>query len=115
MISSAPTPQPETNKDRLPLWVILLLGVFLMLRLVDLSHQGSVKKNGRLSQNLAGQVSEKTMQSNISANWSAKSAYLSTYTQLGGSVVPNPSTLREALKSAEELQTDTNKIGRAHV
>jgi len=108
MISPAPTPQPETNKDRLPLWVILLLGVFLMLRLVDLSHQGSVKKNGRLSQNLAGQVSEKTMQSNISANWSAKSAYLSTYTQLGGSVVPSPSTLREALKSAEELQTDTN-------
>ena len=105
---SPPISLPDQSKDRLPLWVMVLLGVFLVLRIVDLSHLGGVKKNGRLSQNLTGQVSEKTMQANISANWSAKSAYLSTYALGGGSTAPNPVTLREALKSAEELQTDTN-------
>ncbi len=105
---SPQSPAPGQPKDRLPLWVIILLGVFLVLRVIDLSHLGGVKKNGRLSQNLSGQVSEKTMQANISANWSAKSAYLSTFAQPGGSTALSPTMLREALKSAEELQTNTS-------
>ena len=98
---------PTERGDRLPLWVIILLALFLLLRVVDLCHLGAAKKGGRLLHTLAGQVSEKTMQANLSANWAAKSAFLSSFARPGASVAPNPATLREALKSAEELQTDT--------
>ena len=103
MISFSPT----ERSDRLPLWVIALLALFLVLRVIDLYHLGGVKKNGRLSQNLVGQVSDKTMQATLSANWQAKSAFLSSYAKPGPNVIPNNSALREALQSAEELQTDT--------
>jgi len=100
-------PSATEHGDRLPLWVILLLALFVALRVVDLYHLGGVKKNGRLSQSLAGQVNEKTMQADLSANWAAKSAFLSSYSKPGLRVIPNAVALREALKSAEELQTDT--------
>ncbi len=100
------SPSPTERGDRLPLWVIALLILFLILRVLDL-HTLSGGKAGRLSQKLSGQVNEQTMQATLSTNWEAKSAYLSSYAGRGPNVVLNAVTLREALKSAEELQTDT--------
>lgn len=94
-------PQPANPGDRLPLWVIALLAVFLVLRVVDLVP---ARHGARLSQQLAGQVDEKTMLAMQSTNLTAKQAYVAS---LGtpGEAAPDPKGLEEALKSAETLQT----------
>jgi len=92
---------PANSGDRLPPWVIALLVVFLALRVVDLLPE---RHSGRLSQQLTGQVDEKTMSALLSTNLTTKQAFIAS---LGkpGAAAPDPKGLGEALKSAETLQT----------
>lgn len=92
---------PFDRRDGLPVWVAVLLVVFVVLRIIDLVP---ARHGARLSQQLAGQVDEKTMNAMLSTNLTAKQAFA---TSLGrpGDAAPDPKGLREALKSAETLQT----------
>jgi membrane protease YdiL (CAAX protease family) len=94
-------PQPASSGDRLPPWVIVLLVVFLTLRVVDLLP---ARHSARLSQQLAGQVDEKTMSAMLSTNLTTKQAYVASLGKLGDAA-PDSKGLQEALKSAETLQT----------
>ena len=94
-------PPPDT-RDRLPLWVIALLGLFLVLRVVELHGDLSAGRSGHLS-SLTGQVDEKTMSATMTANWEAKTAYLAALARPAAD--PDPAALKEALKAAETLQT----------
>ena len=100
-------PAPPERGDRLPVWVVVLLVLFLALRVLELSDGWVKKPGGRLSQSLAGSVDEKTMAETMSTSWAAKSAFLTMLGQPGRSG-PDPKALREALKSAEDLQKDTH-------
>ena len=93
-------PQTANRKDRLPLWVIVLLVVFLALRVADLLP---MRHSARLSQQLAGQVDEKTMNAMLSTNVAAKQAYVASLARPGDDA-PDPKGLREALALAETLQ-----------
>jgi len=94
-------PQPASSGDRLPPWVIVLLVVFLTLRVVDLLP---ARHSARLSQQLAGQVDEKTMSAMLSTNLTTKQAYVASLGKQGDAA-PDSKGLQEALKSAETLQT----------
>ena len=94
-------PQPANKGDRLPPWVIALLVIFLVLRVVDLLP---ARHSARLSQQLTGQVDEKTMQAMLSTNMTTKQAYIASLAK-PGDAAPDPKGLRDALKSAETLQT----------
>ena len=93
---------PPDARDRLPLWVIALLAVFLVLRVLDLHGALSGGHTARVS-SMAGQTDEQTMGGLINSNMQAKTAYLQSYTQ-PGSAGPDPAALRGALKTAESLQ-----------
>ena len=94
-------PQSADRGDRFPIWVIVLLVVFLALRVVDLLP---ARHSAHLSQQLAGQVDDKTMNAMLSTNLTAKQAFVAS---LGrpGDAAPDAKGLRDALKSAETLQT----------
>ncbi len=96
-------PPPTDQGDRLPLWVIALCAVFLLLRVFDLlpTHEG-----GHLSQQMVGQVDEKTMTDMVDTNTKAKTAFVSEFGKPGDSA-PDGKSLREALHSAESLQKKT--------
>jgi len=100
-------PMASEQRDRLPLWVIVLFVVFLALRVGDLYNLSQAKKGGRLSQSLAGSVDEKTMSSTLATNWAAKTAFVTSFGQPGRSG-PDRKSLQEALKEAESLQKDTH-------
>lgn len=91
------------TRDRLPVWVIVLLCVFLVLRVADLVGELNVGHSGHLPP-LAGSADEKTMTETITTNWEAKTAYFTSYSQ-SGAAVPDAAALRGALKSAEAVQT----------
>ncbi len=93
---------PPDARDRLPVWVIVLLGLFLVLRVVELHGDLSAGRSGHLP-SLTGQVDEKTMAATMTANWEAKTAYLASLVRPAAG--PDPAALREALKAAETLQT----------
>ena len=95
---------PDT-RDRLPIWVIVLLAVFLILRVVELHGDLAASRNSHVSA-LVGQVDEKTMSATISVNWQAKTAYMASFGR-PGPAAPDPAGLRAALKSAETLQSGT--------
>ena len=101
-MSVTPLFPPSDTRDRLPVWVIVLLGLFLTLRIADLAGDLSAGRSGHLS-SLTGQTDEKTMSATITTSWQAKSAYLTSYGK-SGPVAPDPVALRGALKSAEVLQ-----------
>jgi membrane protease YdiL (CAAX protease family) len=107
MTVSVPTPlfPPPDARDRLPLWVVVLLGVFLVLRVADLHGDLKASRNAHVS-SLAGQVDEKTMGATLTTNWEAKTAYITSFTR-PGDAAPDKAALREALKSAETLQSGT--------
>ena len=94
-------PRPANPGDRLPVWVAVLLVVFLVLRVSDLLP---AQHSARLSQQLAGQVDDKTMNALLSTNLTAKQAYVASLAKSAGDAAPDPKGLREALKSAETLQ-----------
>lgn len=96
----------EGRGDTLPAWVIALLVVFLALRLFDLYAPWAAGKNGRLSQQLAGAVDDKTMAAIIESSTQAKSAFSASLGKTHGGA-PDPKGLREALKAAETLQKGT--------
>jgi len=104
MTVSSPPPlfPPPDTRDRLPLWVIILLGVFLVLRVAELHGSLSGGRNARVSA-MAGQVDEQTMSGMLYTNIQAKIAYLQSYSQ-PGSDAPDPAALRGVLKTAESLQ-----------
>lgn len=94
---------PFDRRDSLPLWVWPLIILFLVLRVVDLwpaSH------HGRLAQQLAGQVDDKTMSATITTNWAAKTAFVVSFGR-PGEAAPDPKALREALNAAQTLQKGT--------
>ncbi len=95
---------PPDTRDRLPVWVIVLLALFLTLRVAEVSGEFSAARTSHLS-SMTGQVDEKTMAATLTTNWQAKTAYLTTFA--GVSREPDPKSLREALKSAEALQKDS--------
>ena len=95
-------PPPDT-RDRLPVWVIVLLGLFLVLRVVELHGDLSAGRSGHLS-SLTGQVDEKTMAATLTTNWEAKTAYLGSYVK-PGPIAPDSQALRAALTAAEKIQT----------
>ena len=99
--SLAASPPPDT-RDRLPLWVIVMLAVFLVLRVVELHGDLATSRSSHVS-SLAGQVDEKTMAATLSVNWQAKMAYMTSFGR-PGLAPPDPAGLRAALKSAEALQ-----------
>ncbi len=103
-------PVPDT-RDRLPVWVIALLGLFLVLRIVELHGNLAAGRSGHLS-SLTGQVDSKTMAATLTTNWAAKSAYLTSYAT-PGAAAPDPAALKEALKSAETLQAGSPSPGAA--
>ena len=92
---------PFDRRDGLPVWVAVLLVIFLVLRVADLLP---TRHSARLSQQLAGQVNEKTMNAMLSTNLAAKQAYVASLAR-PGDTAPDTKGLREALKSAETLQT----------
>ena len=96
------SPLPPETRDRLPLWVIALLGLFLVLRVVELHGDLAAGRSGHLS-SLTGQVDEKTMSATMTTNWEAKTAYLAALARPAAD--PDPAALKEALKAAETLQT----------
>jgi len=104
MTVSSPTPlfPPPDTRDRLPLWVIVLLGVFLVLRVLDLHGSLSGGRNAHVSA-MAGQVDEKTMAGTLDTNMQAKAAYISSFSR-PGSAAPDAAALRGVLKTAESLQ-----------
>ncbi len=93
---------PTDTRDRLPLWVLVLLGLFLALRVVELHGDLSAGRNGHLS-SLTGQTDEKTIEAKVMASMDAKSAYLDSYGK-PGAAVPAAAALRQALKEAETFQ-----------
>ena len=93
--------RPPDRRDGLPAWVVVLLLVFLTLRVADLLP---ARHGAHLSQQLAGEVDEKTMNAMLSTNLAAKQAYVASLGRPGGTV-PDPKDLREALTLAETLQT----------
>lgn len=93
-------PPPDT-RDRLPVWVIVLLGLFLALRVVELHGDLAAGRSGHLP-SLTGQVDEKTMAATMTANWEAKTAYIAALARPAAD--PDPAALKEALKAAETLQ-----------
>lgn len=101
-MSVTPLFPPSDTRDRLPVWVIVLLGLFLTLRIAELAGDLSAGRSGHLS-SLTGQTDEKTMSATITTSWEAKSAYLTSYGK-SGPAAPDPVALRGALKSAEILQ-----------
>ncbi|MGI4789983.1 MAG: CPBP family intramembrane glutamic endopeptidase [Janthinobacterium lividum] len=103
--SSLPASPPPDTRDRLPLWVVVLLFAFFALRLVNLHGDLAASRNSHVA-SLIGQVDEKTMGDTVSTNWQAKSAYLSSLGK-SDSAMPDAAGLRSALKSAESLQTES--------
>ena len=101
-------PPPSERGDRLPVWVIVLLALFLLLRVTSLFQDATAKTGRRLSQSLAGSVDDKTMEETLTANWTAKSAFAQGLGQPGKPGQPDAKFLRDALKSAEALQKDTH-------
>ena len=95
-----PSPPPD-RRDGLPAWVAVLLVVFLVLRVADLLPIGH---GARLSQQINGQVDEKTMGAMLSTDVAAKQAYVASFGK-PGAAAPDPEGLRGALASAETLQT----------
>ena len=93
--------RPANRGDRLPPWVVALLLIFLALRVADLLP---TRHSGRLSQQLSGQVDEKTMDAMLSTNLAAKQAYIASLGR-AGDAAPDRKGLQEALDSAENLQT----------
>lgn len=104
MTVSSPSPlfPPPDTRDRLPLWVILLLGVFLVLRVAELHGSLSGGHTARVSA-MAGQVDEKTMSGMLYTNIQAKIAYVQSLSR-PGSTAPDTTALHGALKEAESLQ-----------
>ena len=105
MTDASPRPPlfpPTDVRDRLPLWVIALLAVFLVLRVLDLHGALSGGHNAHVS-SMAGQVNDQTMGGLINSNIQAKNAYLQSYSQTG-STSPDPAALGGALRTAESLQ-----------
>ena len=100
-------PPPAERGDRLPVWVVVLLALFLLLRVVGLFQDAAAKSGGRLSQSLAGSVDDKTMEETLSTNLTTKSAFALSAAQPGKGAFDTKS-LRDALKSAEALQKDTH-------
>ncbi len=110
-------PPASDPRDRLPVWVIVLLCVFLALRVAGLSGSGRVVRSGRVSAQ-SGQPDEKTIKALVSCNLEAKNAYLSSFDLASsgsdGPLALPPKDLHAALKSAEALQTGTrNQPGAA--
>ncbi len=103
-------PPPSERGDRLPIWVIVLLGLFLLVRVIGLFQDATAakKSGGRLSQSLAGSVDDKTMEETLTVNMTAKSAFGQGLAQPGKQGQPDAKYLRDALKSAEALQKDTH-------
>ncbi len=91
-----PTQTAMQHGDRLPLWVVILLVVFLVLRVGDLAGDWGAKQGGRLSQTLVGQVDEKTMSSTLTANWAAKTAFFASFGQPGKSSAGSQVAARRA-------------------
>ena len=96
-------PAALQNADRLPIWVIALLLIFVALRVSNLLGSFHTVKSGKLSQSMAGQVDSKTMSAMMTTNLAAKQAFVASLTK-PGVTAPDQDSLREALKSAEELQ-----------
>ncbi len=94
-------PPPDT-RDRLPVWVLVLLGLFLVLRVVELHGDLAAGRSGHLP-SLTGQVDEKTIEAMVLASSDAKTAFLTSYGR-PGPAVPDASALRQALKEAETFQ-----------
>ncbi len=94
-------PLPD-KRDRLPVWVIVLLGLFLVLRVVELHGDLAAGRSGHLP-SLTGQVDEKTVEAMVTASSDAKSAYLASYSK-PGPAVPDAAALHRALKEAETFQ-----------
>lgn len=97
-------PTPQTRGDGLPVWVIALLVLFLAMRLYDLSGGLKAFQSKRLSQSMAGQVDSKTMSALMTTNLQAKQAFVASLAKAGASASDQDS-LRQALQSAEELQS----------
>jgi membrane protease YdiL (CAAX protease family) len=98
-----PAQPPQKDRDGLPLWVIVLGLVFLALRVFDLTGGGSVFKGGRVSQTMTGAMDSKTMAAMMATNLLAKQAFVASLVRPGDDA-PDAASLREALKSAEDLQ-----------
>ncbi len=96
----SPSPRPA-RRDGLPAWVAVLLVLFLVLRVADLLP---ARHGARLSQQLGGQVDEKTMGAMLSTDVAAKQAYVTSFGR-PGAAAPDSKTLRDALASAETLET----------
>ncbi len=108
-MTTASLPPPDT-RDRLPVWVVVLLGLFLVLRVVELHGDLAAGRSGHLP-SLTGQVDEKTMAATLTANWEAKTAYIAALARPAAD--PDPAALREALKAAETLQAGSQSPGAA--
>ena len=97
---------PSDARDRLPVWVIALLGLFLVLRLVELNLDLKASRNSHVSA-MVGQVDEKTMGDRLTGDWQAKMAFIGSLGKPGAALA-DPAALRPALKSAYALQAGTH-------
>ena len=104
-MSVTPLFPPSDTRDRLPVWVLVLLGLFLALRVAELHGDFTAARSSRMSAQ-TGQVDKKVIQAAVSATVDAKSAYTSSLAD-PGTVNPDAKSLAKALKSAELLQVGT--------
>ena len=104
-MSVTPLFPPSDTRDRLPLWVLVLLGLFFALRIAELHGDFTAARSSRMS-GQTGQIDKKVIQDAVSATVEAKSAYTASLSA-PGAVNPDTKSLRKALKSAELLQVGT--------
>lgn len=100
----------DPHRDTLPLWVTILLLVFAGLRLYEVvSGTGVPRLPGKKTVRAAdGGMDTDSMTDLLSADVYAKSAFVTTLLQPNSVIRPDVKSLRQALKSAEELQRDSH-------
>ena len=100
----APFPPPvPVRRDALPPWVSALLVVFLVLRIVEVASES---RRPAVAARAAKRMDTDSMQDLIAADLQAKTAYVVTLPK--PVVRPETRALRLALKSAEDLEAETD-------
>ena len=97
---------PPVRRDAQLPWVVALLALFFVLRVMELVSEAHTPPGGA-SRASAG-VDTDSMQDLIEADLQAKSAYAASLATPGPVVQPQLPALRNALKSAEELEKETD-------
>ena len=100
----------RSRRDALPLWVIILLVFFIVLRVAGMTSESRGAKPGvqRTGGGADKNVDTDSMQELIVADSQAKTAYAVSLGKVGPVVQPDTVSLQTALKAAEQLEEETD-------